>query len=161
MKIKQLQTQPIGQKISGFTLSIKTYKKNWQSGKFWWQQIICMDETGEMPVDVKTGLVYNPIRGRANAIHVIVAKIQEAEYLGKDRKKLVVDQFSIPAITYDQGQELEAEQWKQHQEDEIKGKIRHGVVCSMIQADFNIHELAEGTYNSDVNSLVNFIQTGE
>lgn len=161
MKINQLLMQKTGQKIGGFTLSIKTYKKNWQSGKFWWQQVICMDETGEIPVDVKTGLVYNPIRGRAQAIHITVAEVQEAEYLGKDRKKLVVDQFTIPTITFDEGQELEAENWARLKEEEIRGKVRHGVVCSLIRAKEIALEPITDSSKKLIEDIVNYISTGE
>lgn len=164
MKVEQLLRQPLGQKIGGFTLSIKTYKKNWQSGKFWWQQVICMDETGEIPVDVKAGLVYNPIRGRAKAIHVIVAKVQEAEYLGKDRRKLVVDQFSIPSITCSKAEDLEADDWKQHREDEIKSKIRCWLVASYIEGHVEkmgfVPTRSKGSKEA-INEWADYVLTGE
>lgn len=100
--IKQLLAMPIGQGTGGYTLTVKTYKKNWQVEKIWWSQVILMDETGEIPADVKVGGKFNPLRGRTNKINVIVAEIQNAEYLGKDRKKLVVDQFSIPTTMMDE-----------------------------------------------------------
>lgn len=131
MKIKQLLIQPVNQKIGGFILSIKTYKKNWQSAPFWWQQVICMDETGEIPVDVKLGLTYNPLRGRTSVIHVIVGKIQDAEYLGKDRKKLVVDQFDYPTRVGDPGED--DIDWEIKREEEIKSKVRCWLVAASLQ----------------------------
>jgi len=131
--IKQLLAMPVGQGTGGYFLSIKTFKKTWQVDSIWWSQVIFMDGTGEIPADVKVGTKYNPLRGQVgNRIKIIVGKIQEAEYLGKDRKKLVVDQFSIPTITvneYDQA----TEDWEKSHEEEIKGKIRHGQVCAYIE----------------------------
>ena len=127
MRIKQLLMQPIGQKIGAFPLSIKTYKKNWQVGKIWWCQVICMDETGEMPVDVKIGAQYNPIRGRGSVIHVIVAEVQEAEYLGKDRKKLVVDQFTIPETI---GEPPQTDNYYGENPQVIRGKVKCWLVAA-------------------------------
>ena len=141
--IKQLQDMPIGQGTGGYTLSIKTYKKTWQVGKIWWSQVICMDETGEMPVDVNVGMSYNPLRGRARRFNVIVAKVQEAEYLGKDRKKLVVDQFTIPTQTVDEYQS------KQDEIDTevkliVESKVRCWLVSSSIQGkDLSKFEILE------------------
>jgi len=78
MKIEQVLIQPIGQRFKAGTLTIKTCKKTWQVGDVWWSQVICMDETGEMPVDVNVGKTYNPIRGRGTTIVTIIAEIQNA-----------------------------------------------------------------------------------
>jgi len=165
--IKQLLAMPINQKTGGYDLSIKTFKKTWQVDEIWWSQCIFMDETGEIPADVKVGTSYNPLRGRVGErIHIIVAEIQEAEYLGKNRKKLVVDQFSIPSITvneYDQA----TEDWEHAHEDEIiKGKIRHGLVCALIRAKL-MDIPSAGPYSINQNMkkfitiVVDFIMTGE
>ena len=162
--IKQLLAMPIGQGTGGYDLSIKTFKKTWEVDGIWWSQCILMDGTGEIPADVKVGTSYNPLRGRVSErIHIIVAEIQEAEYLGKNRPKLVVDQFSIPSITvaeYDQT----TEDWHRLHEEEIKGKIRHGIICAMISRnpkDGNITLVPDERCKQDINELVNFIMTGE
>ena len=96
MKISQLLLQPHGQKIGGgFELTIKTCKKSWQVGKTWWHQVLLMDETGEMPADVKIG-TYLPLKSGA-VVKIIVAEVRDAEYLGKPRKILVVDQYLVPS----------------------------------------------------------------
>lgn len=132
MKISQLLIQPIGTKINPGTLAIKTYKKTWQAGDIWWSQVILMDETGEMPADINVGKIYNPIRGRGNRINIIVAEVQEAEYLNKDRKKLVVDQYTMPTTSI-----AEYEQDQDQIEDEsrliVEGKIRHGLCCAILR----------------------------
>ena len=130
--IKNLQEMPIGQGTGGYFLSIKTHKKMWQVGEIWWNQVICMDETGEIPVDVKIGTAYSPLRGRANRINVIVAKVQMAEYLGKDRKKLVVDQFTIPTETVDEYQSKQDEMDKEVKLI-VESKVRCWLVSSSIQ----------------------------
>lgn len=133
MKIEQIKIQPIGQRFNPGMLSIKTYKKTWQVGEVWWSQVILMDETGEMPADVNVGKTYNPIRGRGNRINIIVAEVQNAEYLGKDRKKLVVEQYTMPTTSM-----AEYEERQDQMDDELKfiiqGKIRHGEVCRYMGA---------------------------
>lgn len=113
MKIEQLLLQPIGTRINPGTLIIKTAKKKWQVKDIWWQQVILMDETGEMPADVKIGK-FLPLNGKKQ-ISIIVAEVQNAEYLGKNRKKLVVDQYSIPTQTVDEFQS---------KQDEIDKEVR-------------------------------------
>ena len=132
--IKQLQEMPAGQGTGGYTLSIKTYKKTWQSGKIWWSQVICMDDTGEMPVDVNVGKAYNPLRGRARVIHVTVAEVQDAEYLGKDRKKLVVDQYTIPTQTIDDYYK-EVDEIYDKELKVVQSKIRCLLSCSILRKD--------------------------
>jgi len=116
VKISQIIIQPIGQRFNAGTLSIKTYKKTWQVGEIWWSQVILMDETGEIPADVNVGKKYNPIRGRGNTINAIVCEVQDAEYLGKDRKKLVIDQYSIPTMMRNE--------YEKRQEEIYEGEIR-------------------------------------
>jgi len=143
MKIKQLLIQSIAQKIGGFPLFIKTYKKNWQTGEIWWQQVICMDETGEIPVDIKVGSQYNPLRGRTREIKVIVAEIQEAEYLGKDRKKLVVDQFELPEPQVGEWEEYAGMPGYSGSEPPkvIRGKIKCWLVAAKVGTKASLAEV--------------------
>ena len=151
--IQQLKNMPVGERVGGFELSIKTYKKTWEANKKWYSQVILMDETGEMPADIYVGKAYNPIRGRGHKIRLIICEVQEAEYLGKDRKKLYISEYSIPTTTI---AEYEAEQdaldlkWGK----EIQGKIRHGLVCSYIKKGKLIDK-------SEIEKLIEYIMTGK
>lgn len=94
--IAMLKECPLGHKTGGFSFNVKTFKKKWQVGKIWWQQVILMDEDGkEIPADVMLGKAYAPLTGRE--LHIVVCEVQEAEYLGKDRKKLVVHEHTQPS----------------------------------------------------------------
>lgn len=155
--IKQLLSMPIGQKTGGYELSIKTFKKTWQVDGIWWSQCIFMDGTGEIPADVKVGTQYNPLRGQVGErIHITVAEIQEAEYLGKDRKKLVVDQFTIPTKTIDEYDQA-TEDWHQLHEEEVKGKIRHGIVCALLSS----RSMEAMPPKSKIIEWQDFVMTGE
>ncbi|MCJ7482621.1 MAG: hypothetical protein MUO31_06620 [Thermodesulfovibrionales bacterium] len=161
MKIEQLLIQPHGTKIGGFNLCVKTFKKTWQVGETHWQQVICMDETGEIPVDVKLGNKYNPLRGRTTELDVIVAEVRDAEYLNKPRKILVVDQFTIPtqmiADYY-----AEPDQAYQANMKEIRGKIRHGLICSDRSAGYRVTGKKEvENYQLEIAFWAEFIMTGE
>jgi hypothetical protein len=126
----------IGQRIAGLTLFVKTRKKHWQVNDVWWQQIIVMDETGEMPADVKLGKdeKYRPYVKCDKLINCIVT-IQEAEYLAKDRKKLVVEQFE-----YEKGPaEPDLSPFKMWQAgmeppQVVRGKIMCWLVAAYIQS---------------------------
>jgi len=128
--IKQLLAMPIGQKWGGEIFTIKTAKKTWQVKDIWWHQVILIDSAGdEMPADVKIG-TYTPLHS-GWGIHIIVSKVQEAEYLGKDRKKLVVDQYSIPSTPIE---EYESKQADLDREAKlvIESKIRCWLVSASI-----------------------------
>ena len=160
MKIEQLLLQSHGQKIGGMTLTVKTSKKTWEIGKIWWQQVVFMDGTGEIPADVKIG-GYNPII-RGSEVRVIVSEVRDAEYLGKPRKILVVDQYSIPTITVDEWN-AEVEEWRQLREDEIKGKIRQGLSCAFIagfaRREADVPAVSE-SYTKYILEWTDFIMTG-
>ncbi len=153
MTIKQLLAMPINEKVGGFELSIKTFKKTFQVGKLWFQQVILMDSTGEIPADVNVGTQHNPLRGRASSIRIVVCEVQEAEYLAKDRKKLLIHECTIPTTTmgeWEEEQEAIETKWNK----EIEGKIRHGLVCSFVKAGKGIDKPA-------IEALVKYIMTGE
>ena len=126
MKIEQLLIQPHGTKINAGTLTVKTSKKTWQVGKIWWNQVVFMDETGEMPADVKIG-DYKPLK-RGGKVKVIVAEVRDAEYLGKPKKILVVDQYKVETQMIDDYY-AEADKNYALEMKEVRGKIRHGLVC--------------------------------
>ena len=130
MKVEQILLQPIGQRFNAGTLTIKTCKKTWEIDKVWYHQVVFMDNTGEIPADIKIGK-YLPLK-RGQDVSVIIGTVRDAEYLGKPRKILFVDQYSLPTMTVDDYNEQE-EDWSRMREDEIKGKIRHGLSCAFVQ----------------------------
>ena len=129
--IKQLLVMPIGQKWGGETFTIKTAKKKLPVKDIWWQQVIFIDSEGsEMPADVK--IVKNIPLIAGSEIKIIVAKIENAEYLGKDRKKLVVDQFSIPTQTADEFQSKQDELNREVQLI-VESKVRCWLTSSFVE----------------------------
>jgi len=152
MKVEQILMQPIGQRFNPGMLSIKTYKKTWQVGDVWWSQVILMDETGEMPADVNVGKTYNPIRGRGIRISIIIAQVQNAEYLGKDRKKLVVEQYSMPTITMSEYESKQAEIDKEERLV-IESKIR----CWLVSSSITGQKLTK----AEILDWQEFVRTGE
>ncbi len=141
---------PIGTRINPGTLSIKTAKKKWQVKDVWWQQVILMDGTGEIPADVKIGN-FKPLNG-SGQINIIVSEIQEAEYLGKERKKLVVDQFTIPTQTVDEFQSKQDELDK-----EVKLIVESKVRCWLVSASIQGQKLTK----AEILEWQEFVLTGE
>lgn len=130
MKIEQIKIQPIGQRFNGGTLTIKTCKKTWQVDGIWYHQVVLMDETGEIPADVKIGK-YNPLHS-GSEIKTIIAQLRKAEYLGKPRKILFIEQFSIPIQTVDEFQSKQDELDKEVRLI-VESKIRCWLVSASIQ----------------------------
>ena len=159
MKTEQLLIQPHGTKIGGMTLTVKTCKKSWQVGEVWWHQVVFMDETGEIPADVKIGK-YIPIHG-ASDIKVIVSEVRDAEYLGKPRKILVVDQYEVQAQTVDDYY-AEPDQAYRANMREIRSKIRHGLICSDRSAGYRVTGKKEiENYQLEIVFWAEFILTGK
>lgn len=159
MDITQLQLQPHGTKIGGMTLTVKTCKKTWQVGEVWWHQVVFMDKTGEMPADVKIG-TYIPIH-RASDIRIIVSEVRDAEYLGKSRKILVVDQYEVKTQMIDDYY-AEPDQAYQANMREIRGKIRHGLICSDRSAGYRVTGKKEvENYQMEIAFWAEFILTGK
>ncbi|KKN75903.1 hypothetical protein LCGC14_0376110 [marine sediment metagenome] len=92
MTIADILKYPVGYKFGGCELEIKHARKlrNPKDKGVWYQEVTLVDETGEMPADVKIGK-RNPLR-RTAEIHLIVAEIQRCE----TGKKIYIDQFSFP-----------------------------------------------------------------
>lgn len=160
MKIEQLLLQEHGQKIGGMTLTTKTCKKSWQTGEVWWHQVVFMDETGEIPADVKI-VNYLPLKS-GQKVKIIVAEVRDAEYLGKPRTILVVDQFKVETQMIDDYY-AEADKNYAIEMAEVRGKIRHGIVCSMISRSHSGPITLKFTkeQKNEVAELVEFIMTGE
>jgi len=160
MKIEQILIQPIGQRFNPGTLTIKTCKKTWDVDGVWYHQVVFMDDTGEIPADVKIGK-YNPLH-RGNKITIIVAEVRDVEYLGKPRKILYIDQYSIPTQSI-----AEYEQGQDQMDDELKliveGKIRHGIVCKTISplTETNGIVVLTDEDKKRINALVEFVMKGE
>lgn len=153
--IKNLQEMPAGQGTGGYAFSIKTAKKKWSVKGMWWQQVILMDETGEMPADVKIGKNIPLVSG--SQIYITVANIHDAEYLGKDRKKLVVDQFTIPTQTVDDYYK-EVDEIYDKELKVVQSKIRCLLSCSILRKDI---QPATSTIKKIILDWQEFILTGE
>jgi hypothetical protein len=79
MDIKQILDMPIGQKLGGCVLTTKTAGKKWSVGDDWFQKVVFMDKTGEIPADVIIGTNgYVPLQ-RGAEYRIIVAEIHAAE----------------------------------------------------------------------------------
>jgi len=161
MKIEQLQLQEHGQKIGGMTLTVKTCKKSWEIQGIWWHQVLFMDETGEIPADIKIG-TYIPLK-RQDKVKVIVAEVRDAEYLGKPRKILVVDQYKVETQTADDYY-AEADKAYAVEMNEVRGKIRHGLSCSFIKGyaeKFGTVPLPDTDRTMNILRWQEFIMTGK
>jgi hypothetical protein len=111
-----------------------------------------MDETGEMPADVKIG-TYSPLKS-GGKIKVIVAEVRDAEYLGKPRKILIVDQYQVETQMVDDYY-AEADAAYAAEMKEVRGKIRHGLCCAYISDGKNPLD-----YDGNILKITEFIISG-
>lgn len=150
MEIRQILMQPIGQRFNAGTLTIKTCKKTWQVKDVWYHQVKLMDETGEIPADVRIGK-YLPLQ-RSSAINVIIADVRDGEYLGKRSKVLFVEQYSLPTQTVNK-LESKQDEWQAKQQDEIESKVR----CWLVSASIQGRKLTK----AEILEWQEFVMTGE
>lgn len=169
LMIKDLKSAAAGTKVKGFPLLIKTARKTFRDAdEVTWQEVVFMDASGEMTGHIQLENVGVRWKSKTN-ICIMNGVLQDTDERKKEGTKLVVYECFDAAtpLSFDQQQELQAEDWKRLREDEIKGKIRHGLVCAMTRnletesgLRRNILQLTDE--NKDyIAELVKFIMTGE
>lgn len=160
--IKDLLAMPIGQGTGGYTLHVKTFKKRWSQGKWWWQQCICNDETDEIIVEVR-------MEGNiqlSREFRVIIGKIAELDWLNKNRKGLRVLEYREPTQTADDWM-AEADKVFAGELNEVRGKCRYGISIAFIRTGSHINTKnyealqPSETVKDLVNEWVEFIITGK
>ena len=176
--IKDLKTYAAGTEIKGFPLMIKTARKAFKDAEgTTFQEVVFMDASGEMTGHILLEVVGSETQGHHTGtaefalwksktnICIMNGVLQDTDERKKESMKLVVFECFDAAtpLTFDQNQELQAEDWKKLRQDEIKGKIRHGIVCETISPltdTLGIVVLTDGD-KKRINDLVDFIMAGE
>ena len=157
-----------GTEVKGFPLMIKTARNTFRDAEgTTFQEVVFMDVTGEMTGHILLEVSDSDPRDRHNVdkfirwksktnICVLGGVLQDTDERKKESTKLVVFECFDAAtpLSYDQNQELQAEDWKRLREDEIKGKIRHGLCCATLSAGNKVDK-------EYVLELQDFIMAGE
>lgn len=134
--IKDLKKLAAGTEIKGLILTIKTARKPFPDAEgTFWQEVVFFDSSGEMTGHIQVESESMLWQSKTN-ICIMNGEIQDTDERRKETEKLVVFECfnALPNLTYDQKQDMQAEDWKQLRQDEIKGKIRHGQVCGYMDA---------------------------
>lgn len=183
LMIKDLKKLPEGTEISGFPLLIKIARGTFRDAdENIWQEALFMDATGEItgqillePYETETEYKSHKTTGDApfwqskQRICVMKGTIQDADVRKKPTAKIVITEcFDLAVrLTHSQQQDLQEEEWQQLRQDEIKGKIRHGLVCALIRAGQIEPDMKSGKEHipklakAIINEIVDFIITGE
>lgn len=166
--IKDLKKMVAGTEVKGLPLMIKTARNTFRDAEgTTFQEVVFMDATGEMTGHILLEASDSDSHGQQKASKFSVWKsktnlcimdgvLQDTDERKKEGVKLVVFECFDAAtpLTYEQGQDLQAEEWRQLREDEIKGKIRHGLVCADKSAGVT-------PLKADILMWTDFIMTGE
>ncbi len=145
--IKELKKTAAGTEIKGLPLMIKTARNTFRDAEgTTFQEVVFMDSSGEMTGHILLEAV-DDNSGRQNVssfktwksktnLCIMDGVLQDTDERKKEGVKLVVYECFDAAtpLTYDQNQDLQAEEWRQIREDEIRGKIRHGLCCATLSA---------------------------
>ncbi len=164
MTIADILKYPVGYKFGGCVLTVKKTKKSVRlPNDRYIHTVVLFDSTGEMLADFKDpggAGAYNPLT-KGQQVKITVAEIQTADSTGQAKvdqtgTKLFVDQFVLETSTqYETGEEYP--DWRVT----VRGKIRHGVVCSLIRAkEITIEPIADQS-KKHIEAIVEFIMTGE
>jgi len=179
LMIKDLKSMAAGTEVRGFPLLIKIARQPFRdTDENVWQEVVFMDSSGEItghillatnspePKGHHTGTAgYEPWQSKQR-LCVMDGEIQDTDIRKKEGVKIVITEcFDLAVnLTFDQRQELQAEDWKKLREDDIRGKIRHGLSCSFVRGYAEKH----GTMpKPDIDRKMNilewqdFIMTGE
>lgn len=137
LMIKELKAMAAQTQVKGFPLLIKTARKTFMDANGdTWQEVVFMDSSGEMTghilLDIDKGCV--PWKSKTN-ICIMDGVIQDTDERKKETMKIIVTECFDAAtpLTFDQGQDLQAEDWQRMREEEVKSKIRCWLVSASIQ----------------------------
>lgn len=166
LTIKQMLEGKIGEPFGGCEKAIKTYKKIWQDDKgIYYQQVILMDNNGEIPADVKLGDKYNPLRGRVSLLRIVVAEIQEAEYLGKDRRKLIVHEWAVGDPYHNESDPTALSPYEEHlagidSPRVVRGKIKCWLVAAKIQSGAKDEDVEDFSNSEILTKIIDNVMKG-
>ena len=167
--IADLKKMAAGTEVKGLPLMIKTARKTFTDAEgTTFQEVVFMDVSGEMTGNI---VLVASDRDRSNDYHkageftpwksktnlcIMDGILQDTDERKKEGVKLVVFECFDAAtpLSYEQGQDMQAEDWRRIREDEIRGKIRHGLVCADKSAGTTPNK-------SDILYWTEFIMTGE
>ena len=173
--IKDLKKMAAGTEIKGFPLMIKTARQTFKDAEgTTYQEVVFMDASGEMTGHILLEVVGEEHEGHHTGsaafslwksktnICIMDGVLQDTDERKKEGIKLVVFECFDAAtpLTFDQSQELQAEDWKRLRQDEIKGKIRHGLVC-VARRELGLKGPLSQMHKQMILSDVDFILTGE
>lgn len=176
MKIKDLKKLAAGTEIKGFPLFIRTARGTFKDAEsVLFQEVRFMDKSGEITGHIlqdepdvseyqsheTTGLPPGIWRSK-QTLCIMKGFIQDTDERKKEGVKIVIYECFDTAVnlSYEQGQELQAEDWKQLRQDEIKGKIRHGLVC-VARRELGLRGPLSQMHKQIIKSDVDFIMNGE
>ena len=180
LTIKDLKSMAAGTKIQGIPLFIRTARGTFRDADgVLFQEVRFMDKSGEITGHIlydepesteyqshkTTGLPPGHWRSK-QTLCIMEGLIQDTDERKKEGVKIVIRECFDTAVnlSYEQGQEIDAEDWKQLRQDEIKGKIRHGICCSLIQRITSVGGITivpNKKMKSEINELADFIMTGD
>ena len=180
--IKDLKRMAAGTEVVGIALAIKVGRKAERDpdGSIW-QSVVFIDSSGELPGRIlladnaelgehKDQAGYRVWKTKEHIV-VMRGQMQDADERKKETEKLVVFECfdAVPPLSYDQTQAWQsddADEWREARKEEIRGKVRHGVSCAVIQGCMS-NPQSHGNlplleYNkASINAWVDFIITGE
>jgi len=155
ISVKQIKEWPIGHTCGAFVLTVKTVK-GITPGKKTWQRAMLSDDDGDAI------LAELPLQGK-------IVQRTAALRLWAERVELELNNKMVPGLKVDRWEYVEtfseppdqdiSQAW---QEDIriIKGKVRHGIVCSLIKSPDGRPTINDET-KKYINAWVDFIMTGE
>ena len=152
LTLNEIKSMPPGTEITFLPVLIKTARRCVLFGdNNYYQEVVLMDCSGEMTAYIyyeppEEQPDYNKRRKtiepggiwKSNDRIVIGrAEIQESDERKKEVPKLMIFECCSTRanLTFDQSQYLEAREWMEARKEEVKGKIRHWLVCSGIQSN--------------------------
>ena len=175
LMIKDLKSMAAGTEIKGLPLFIRTARGTFRDADgTLFQEVRFMDKTGEITGHIlqeepdvseyqshKTTGSVGFWRSK-QTLCIMHGVLQDTDERKKEGVKIVVYECfdTTVQLSYEQGQELDAEDWKKLREDEIKGKIRHGLVC-VARRELGFKGPLSQMHKEVIKSDVDFIRTGE
>jgi hypothetical protein len=158
--IKQILEWPVGQKSGGFVLVAKTAKKKWNVGEIWYQRVMFADAQGD-EIFGEIILNGNVSVMRNTPLRIIICKRVVLDVNNRDVPAILVEQWKDDRPVMSEPDILDDfDKWQIARQEEIKGKIRHGLVC-VARRKLEYKGPLSKMHKEFINSDVDFIMKGE
>jgi len=159
--IDMLKKGKVGEKVGGFSTTIKTCKKITNINGSHYQDAVIMDETGEMLATFLLGKKRIPLQ--KCRVHNAICEVRENFTNTFKGNTLYISQFQYETQTVDEFEAMQEDEelvWRAQQIKEIRGKIKCLFISSKIRTGAALGDVVDFAEDPRLTKLVDITMEG-